>query len=268
MTLVAWPIMAGAITLDATNNVIRFKEGAATNNVTIPANTYFLSGDGSATDLIAAIKTQLDAFGATNTYTITLTFSSTSANPTASISIAQSGGATFQFLFADALTTFRAVHIGFTQVNTLDNTTTKVSTLSPRGLWVSDQPVKEIEPIKQRAVFANTAKSGKIKAGARSETWSLRSVAFENVHKLRTWFDVVSASDTEAAFDSFLDYVGDGKETRLYLADFEAAATTVTIGTLHFSGEISADSLEEFRPERLEPGVALYDFSIVMGKHL
>lgn len=268
MTLNAWPIFAGAIVIDASNNAIRFKEGASTVTVTVASGTYFILGDGTASDLLAAVKTAIDGAGATNTYGVTILFDRTAANVSAAISIARTvGAATFQFLWGDALTTFVAAYLGFTQVNTADSTATKVSTQSPRALWVSDQPYAALEPIKQRKVFANRAQSGIVKGGARTSTWQVKRLDMEAVSSFRT-NDGVDTGDTERTFDAFLDYVGDGKQCRLYLADFETSATSALIGTLTFTCEFSQESIEEFAPKRLEPGAALYDFSVTLWKHI
>ena len=68
----SYPVLLGAVVVvTGTNDRIRWREVATTNNATIAAGTYFLRGDGAADDLCLAIKTAIEAAGASaNTYSV------------------------------------------------------------------------------------------------------------------------------------------------------------------------------------------------------
>ena len=77
----SFPVLVGAVVLDATNNGLRIEEAASSAwSVTIPAGTYYLYEDGTDTTdgLINALTTALDAesasSGQTWTYTAAISF--------------------------------------------------------------------------------------------------------------------------------------------------------------------------------------------------
>jgi hypothetical protein len=167
---VSYPVILRAIVIDGTNNAINFREGANTAVAAITPGTYFLRGDGTADDLLAAIKagleTNVGARTSVNTYTVAITWSADPAAPTATVTITRASGAdTFQLLFATS-TTFDAGVIGFPQTDTALNASPKASTLSPSAAWASSDVYRELEPEDAQEGFAQRARSGVVAGGS------------------------------------------------------------------------------------------------------
>lgn len=253
------------ITITTANQGIRFKEGATTGTVTIPVGTYFLRGDGASDDICLALKTAFDGLVVGNVYTVALACSVDPAAIAATVTITQTGGAAFRILWADALTTFDEALLGFTDANTADSTAAKVGTLSPEALWVSPDVPEFYEPEDQYDISVQRARSGRVRALRRGGPYDVRRVSFQFLDSRRV-IDHDNTTDPAATFARFLEATSAGLR-------FEFHATTVsgtTLGALSSSTEIGAgwyfdeDTALGFAPERLQPGLALYAFTLTL----
>jgi hypothetical protein len=264
-----YPVFLQAVVIDSTNKAIRFKEGASTVTVSLTEGTYYLRGDGVTDDLLKAIKDAIDGAGATNTYTLAVAWSADPSAVPAVVTITQSGGATFQFLWADALTTFDEGLIGFTNVNTADNTTAKTSTLSPSAVWVGDGPHKEHEPIDRPIGFAKRSRAGKVRRGKTGTTRKDRRFAVSFVSAVRT-HEQFNTTDPERCFNRFLDRWRAGKPVEFHLADITAGFALGALSSTTEQGatyQLGGDGDDEFEPRRQSNAVQLYSWTLELWEN-
>lgn len=271
----SYPILLRAIVIDSTNKAIRFKEAAATVTLLLAEGTYYLRGDGSADDLLKILKTAIDAAGATNTYTVAVAWSADPSAVAAVITITQAGGATFQFLWADALTTFDPTLLGFARTNTADNTSAKTSTWSPAAAWVADGDYEEFEPIDRRIGYAERARSGKVRRGLTGMTRKDRRISFAFVDASRThemFADTVSAVlDVNRCFNVFLDRWCSGQPAELHLVDITSGFTLGALSSTTEQGDrwhVGDEGDADFTPERMSNAVQLYSWSLDLWGHV
>lgn len=252
--------MLGAIVLTPSNNVLRFTEGASTNNATIAAGTYYLRGDGAAGDLLPALKTALEGAGASaNTYTITVARSIDPAAAHTTITITRATGAdNFGVLWANTATTFDEALLGFSVDDTV-NANAKTSTKACAAGWVSNDIAREIEPVSERVVAVPRAASGRVQGvsrSARMQSWRL-GLAFVDERRMLVENALAGAQDT---LEGFLERFGAGASLELHEqptvtgTTLSALSSSTLVDVVHFS----EDALSRFEPVRLGPGVPLY----------
>ena len=269
--MTTYAALLGAITIDASNKAIRFKEGLVTQTVSLVEGVYFARGDGAADDLHLAAKTALEtntnAVGP-NTYTVSHALSINPAAPAAVTSIARAtGSSTFQILWADALTTFKPAWLGFTAVDTAEDALTKVSSRSPSSMWISSDIPESYEPADEYDVSVRRARSGRVRALRRGGTYDVRTVLFRFIDSRRA-LSSANTADPDATFSRFLRLNGDGKHFEFHGQTVSgttlgALSSSTRIGTAwHFDEETASG----FAPDRVERGLALYDFDVgLMG---
>lgn len=258
-------VLLQQVEITSSTNAIRVKEAATTSTLSIAAGSYYLRGDGEADDLCLALKTALETHAGTNTYNVTVAWSTDPASPAATVTIAIATGTnTFQILWADAATTFDEALIGFDNSNTADNTSAKTSTLSPLCAWVSPEAPEVCEEHPEYDASMARARSGRVRGLRRGGPYHILDLSFALCDSRRV-LRSDNTSDPAATFASFLEQVGDG-------TSFEVHQQTIT-GTAvdaldvysrrreywRFDEETSA----AFRPVRREPGLALYAWDLV-----
>jgi len=265
----SYPILLRAIVIDSTNKAIRFKEGATTATLSLAEGTYYLRGDGTADDLLKALKDTIDAAGATNTYTVAVAWSADPDGVSATITVTQTGGATFQFLWGDALTKFDPTLLGFARTNTADNTSAKTSTWSPSAAWVSDGVYKDLEPVDRPVGYAKRARSGRVRRGKTGTTRKDRTLTLSFVDGSRTherYADTVSSVvDSNRCFNVFLDSWRSGQPAELHLTPITSGFTlgALSSSTEHGAGwQVGGEGDDEFAPARESNAVALYRWTL------
>jgi hypothetical protein len=260
----SYPILLRAVVIDADNKAIRFKEGASTSTLSLAENTYYLRGDGTADDLLKAIKDAFDAAGATNTYTVAIAWSADPAGVSAVITITQTGGATFQILWADGATTFNPAWLGFADANTADSTAAKTSTLSPSLAWVSDGPYAENEPVDRPQGTVQRARSRRAKRTKTGNTGKDRVLGMSFVAAARTHQQFASGGDTARCFNTFLDELREGPPFELHLVGTTTGFTlaSTTSSTKQATLVLGEEGDAEFKPRRQSNGVQLYSFAV------
>lgn len=260
------PVLLHAVVIDSTNGGLRITEGANTSTTLIPAGTYYLRGDGTADDLLLAIKTAMETNTAprvsVNTYTVAVAWSTDPAAVSAVVTITRATGAdTFGVLWADALTTFDQALLGFAVSDTV-NASAKTSTKSPSAVWVCDGVYREYEPADAPQGYSKRARSGFVRQGKTGETHKDRGLVVSFVSAART-HEMHIAADPERAFNRFLDRWRAGRPAELHLA----TATGTVLGALSSSTESGAgwhlggDPEEKFDPPRTNLATASYSWS-------
>lgn len=268
-----YAVLSRYVTITASNNTIRIKEGSVTEDVTIAVGKWPLRGDGTTDDLgtkfCAALASNTNATNP-NTYSLTVTPSIDITAPSASTTIAAATGtSTFQILWAHANTTFDPAILGFDGTNTDDDALDKVSTLSPSALWVANDCMREIEPEQEYISAVSRAQSGRVRAIKRTGPLVSYRLGHDFIDVSRVWDDENTA-DPNAAFSLFLDATAGGSRFELYTPEvssgttLQAPSTSNKVGTSWHWEEGSAAS---FAPERMEPGMSLYSFDLRLLRH-
>lgn len=261
----SYPVLCGAVVLTSANNVLRFTEGASTNNATIATGTYYLRGNGAADDLALALKNALEAAGASaNTYTVSVSRSIDPAAIHTTVTITRATGAdSFGVLWADVASTFDETLLGFTANDTV-NGVAKTSTQAAAACWGSNDVAREIEPVSERIVAVPRAASGRVQGvtrSARMQSWRL-GLSFVDERRMLVENALAGAQDT---LEGFMERFGAGASLELHEQPTLLSATLLaglTGSTLVDVVHFSEDSLSRFEPTRIGPGVPLYSIDL------
>lgn len=261
----SYPVLLGAIVITSANRGIRFKEGATTATANLATGTYYLRGDGAAGDLLAALKTALEAATAsTNTYTITVARSIDTATAHTLVTITRATGAdNFQILWADALTTFDETLLGFT-ANTADNASAKTSTQACAAAWVSNDILRELEPYGDRMADVSRRGNGGVIGVSMSAHMTSWALGFAFVSEERMLLRRALAVDADT-LEGFVERFGAGAAFEIHEVGISSGTTlaAASSSTLVAVAHWSAESVQTFRPRRIGPGVPLYDLDMV-----
>jgi hypothetical protein len=261
----SYPVLLGAIVITSANRQIRIKEGANTNNAQLELGTWYLRGDGTATDFLTKLVTALqNANASINTYTATVSRNIDSNAAHTTITITRATGAdNFQILWADVATTFDETMLGFA-ANTADDALAKTSTQACAAGWVSNDILRELEPFGERVVSVPRKVNGAVVGVTRSAHMTSWSVGFAFVHEDRMLKRraLAVAGDT---LEGFIERFGAGAAFELHESPISAGVTlsalsaSTRVGVMHWS----EDTLGSFRPQRIGPGVPLYDLETI-----
>lgn len=256
-----YPLLRRAITITTANNAIRFREGATTATATVAPGVYFLRGTGGLLDaIVAALQ---NASASTNTYTATYTPSVVAAQPTGTVTISRATGAdTFQILGASASTTFPLHTIGVASVDTALDAAAKVSTLSPSGVWVSNDMLTTDEPDLTGEVFGEMpSRGGSLSAGALSDTWDRYRWAVAYVARRRVWQEANTA-DPNATWEAFWRRIRSAPVLELARID----PTTFAVTDLPNQWVADLATRQSVGPVRLGPGTPVYSWPMTFEK--
>jgi hypothetical protein len=256
-----YPLLRRAITITSSNNVIRFREGATTGSAVVAPGVYFLRGTGG---LLAAVLTALEAATASvNTYSVTLSVSVLAALPTGVVTITRLTGAdAFRIDGADVATTFPLHAIGFANVTDATTTAPKVSTLSPSGIWVSNDMLTTDEPDFTGEVFGEApSRGGALSAGAQSDAWERYRWAVAYVARRRVWQEA-NPTDPNATWEAFWRRIRSAPVLELARID------PTTFAVTDLPGQWVADlaTRQSVGPTRLGPGTPIYSWPMSFEK--
>lgn len=252
--------LLGAIVITATNRVVRLKEGAApTVSAQLTLGTFFLRGDGSASDFVKNLIDALTLAGAT--YTGAITFSVLAGTRTATLTI--TGSTAFQIGLGG--TTFDLTNIGLPAGTTASGTVLATS-LSPSTVWVSTEYNQELEPFSEKAISVRRAANGKTSGVERSARMFSYRLAFGFLPETRMLMRRNSADPT-GTLEGFIDKQGAGARFELHDVDVTAGTgllAALSPSTLVRMSVFSEETIKRFDPARVAPGTPLYRWSGVV----
>lgn len=253
-----YPLIRRAITITSTNNAIRIVEGVTAAVASITPGVYWLRASGTGS-LGLAIKAALEAATASaNTYGVTVTPSVLPAAATATVTISRLTGAD-AFGIGGALTTFPFHVLGFpTGFASAVDAAAKTSTLSPSGIWVSNDMLTVDEPDFTGEVFGeDPSRGGAVVAGAQSETWDRYRWAVAYVARRRVWQEANTA-DVNATWEAFWRRIRSGPVLELARLD------PLTLAMTDVAGQWVADieTRRSVGPVRLGPGTPIYSWPL------
>jgi hypothetical protein len=256
-----YPLLRRAITITSSNNVIRFREGATTADATVAPGVYFLR-DGS---LLDAVRVALEGAptGSANTYTVTLAVSVLASQATGVVTITRATGTdAFRIDGLDAATTFPLHAIGFENKTPSTTTVPKVSTLSPSGIWVSNDMLTTDEPDFTGEVFGETpSRGGSLSAGAQSDTWDRYRWAVAYVARKRVWQEA-NTDDPNATWEAFWRRIRSAPVLELARID----PTTFAVTDLPNQWVADLATRQNVGPTRLGPGTPIYSWPMTFEK--
>lgn len=279
-----YPVIRRAITITTANQGIRFREGATTATVNVPAGTYYLRETGTD-GILPAIVDAIEAQFGGNTYSfavlpnpLSTPIAATDANAIGSLA-RNSGSADFQLLGADALTTFPLDAIGFDEVNTALDANAKAATLSASGWWVGNDLLAVDEDAQSGEVFGDDpSRGGLVVAGAHSDVWQMRRWGVQYQLAARTWREY-TPTDRARSWSDFwgrwvrsgtvleLVRITNGTSTEYEEWDTVTAAFTTSPTTI---GKWVADKATRSNvgPIRKSAGTPLYAWPLVFQRWL
>lgn len=262
----SYPVLLGAIVITSANRQIRIKEGANTNNAQLALGTYYLRGDGAAGDFLPVLVTALQAanVGSANTYTATVSRNIDSSSPHTTITITRATGTdNFQILWANSQTTFDGLLLGFS-ASTADDALAKTSTQACAAGWASNDILRELEPFNERAVSVPRKVNGAVVGVTRSSQMTSWALGFAFVHEDRM-LKRRALAVTADTLEGFMDRFGPGAAFEMHETPLSAGTTlsalsaSTRVAVMHWS----EDTLSSFRPQRIGPGVPLYDLDTI-----
>lgn len=256
-----YPLLRRAITITSANNVIRFREGATTAAATVAPGVYFMR-DAS---LLDAVRVALEGAptGSINTYTVTHTVSVNPAQATGVVTIARTSGAdAYRIDGVDVATTFPLHAIGFENVTGSTTTANKVSTLSPSGIWVSNDMLTVDEPDITGEVFGETpSRGGSLSAGAQSDAWDRYRWAVAYVARKRVWQEA-NVADPNATWEAFWRRIRSAPVLELARID----PTTFAVTDLPNQWVADLATRQNVGPVRLGPGTPIYSWPMTFER--
>lgn len=267
-------VLGAEVTLDSTNNVIALDEGGVVASATIAAGTYFIIGDGTSDDLLAAIKTALDAaFAGGNTYSVAISRNINPAQRAASITITRTAGATaFRVRWLTAPTTFDVGLLGFAVEKGAADANPEEGTLTAAGVWIPSDRHEDLIPRAQWVRAAQEMASGDKDFVRRTARGKRRRLLIRRCDGRRVWEDTISA-DPRRSFERFVDLCGDGRRIDVHETSISSGFTLSALSTSTRKGAVGGWKLDEptgddFEPERARTGMDHWNFDIELAGYV
>ncbi len=258
------------------NDVIKLDENGSVASATIAPGTYFARGDGTASDLLAAIATALGAaFGGGNAYTVT----AVTAGAVASWCITPSAAsATFKVTRSSGSTTFRvrwnhgsanfpAALLGFTTEKGSADANPEYSTLSPSSCWVHNDRFIDLLPDMSAPRPEVEMASGGLEGVDRGDPSHTRRLLLELVDGRRMWAYRITA-DPDRSYSRFWQLARDGRQVEIHTVDLQTGSSTLldalTTSTRHISDTVTSwilagESAERIGATRVRTGMDHWD---------
>jgi hypothetical protein len=270
-----FPCLLGAIVIDSDNNTLILDEAGVDITCTIASGTYYLTGDGTASDILLAVKTALDGSASANTYTLDCsdgvddTWSRDTADTAVTVRVTRaSGGANFRVRWPNASTTFPSAALGFIAEKGAANSSAESGTRSPTHVWVGAGHIEDAPPRVSWDVRETPLGNGDTDIIRTGDKRSMRSIALPLQPSARLFVEDAGANLTESTLENFLDVCLDGRPVRFYRLTLAGTSSAVLLdnpsaalldGTYRL-GEGAATCLES--PARSGTGLAMFDISI------
>lgn len=254
------------ITLVSGANAIVINDGSGNHTVTITAGTYYISGDGTASDLLYQLKTAFDTASAAHcTWTVDL-----DASNKVQFHGDTSASGAWHVDFSSGSTTFDEAILGHTaaDLTAADHTAASCTYVSPY-VWYATEPVQSdtfMEP--HSPTVQNVAKSGRVWTVQEGEETETRLIVHAN-EPFYCAMPLTSATYTNRDWQSFWTYCNAGQSVRFYpdvtvTGAYVKHSTPKGYQTYVFDEATCTEPAES----RLAPGVALYSWTVGLRKYV
>ena len=140
----------------------------------------------------------------------------------------------------------------------------KTSTQACAAGWVSNDILRELEPFSERAVSVPRKVNGAVIGVTRSSQMTSWALRFAFVHEDRM-LKRRALAVTADALEGFMERFGPGAAFECHESPLSAGTTlsalsaSTRVAVMHWS----EDTLSSFRPQRIGPGVPLYDLDTI-----
>jgi hypothetical protein len=272
-----FPVLLGAVVIDASNRdiVLEYDDGALqVVTLSIPNDTYYVRGDGTASDLCKAFADTLTASASTNTFTCDVVTSTGAdswdtnpANVSAKVVVDTSAGSqNWRVRWNHASATFDPALFGFATEKGAANTTKEISTLSPSPVWVANDQIVDALPGAEWAAVGTRIASGDSPLVRRSDKFKTRDLLLQYIDGRRLWLEL-NTGDPTATLESFIELHNDGRKIELHEQALASSSVT-TLSALSSSTRkgvawrFSEESASSLRPTRRSLGLDLWDHTL------
>jgi len=256
-----------AVTVLAGYNAIVINDGSGNHTVSLTPGTYYISGDGTASDLLYRMKTDFDTASSGHcTWTIDL-----DTNHKVRFHGDTSNGGIWHVDFSSGSTTFDPLIVGsnaITDILGADHAATSCTYVSPYVWYSTYAPESDSLPIGNSPTAQSLAKSGRpwsVQQGAVTE----RRVVVHNWEPLEKTKPVVSTANTNKDFWTFWETACAGQTIRYYP---DVSVTTAYVEhsnpTGYYTAVFDEDTCRTFDPARYSSGVALYSWAVGLAKYV
>lgn len=250
--MTTFPILLGAIVIDAETNGVYLDESGIGIQCTIASGTYYLKGDGTSDDFLAALKTALEGGGA-NTYTVTVdsggapSWSRSTSSRAVTVTVSRAAGTdTFRVRWNHANTTFGSALIGFTTEKGAADANDESGTVSPTSVWVGDNYHEETRARPAWVVTEQELENGDVDVVRHSAKRSDRTLVLPTVADANLFTDDEAA--TNRSLETFLGVCGDGRPVQFHAQALQSGSSTLIddlssstlIGTYRLGSDASA----------------------------
>jgi hypothetical protein len=229
--MTTFPILLGAIVIDDERDGVYLDENGVGISCTLVHGTYYLTGDGTASDFCLALKTALEAGGA-NTYTVTIesggapTWSRSPAAVAGTVTVSRSAGAlTFRVRWNHVNTTFGSTLLGFVTEKGAADSNAESSTQSPLAVWVGDNYHEDVRDLPDWVVSEQELENGDVDIVRHSE------VRHDCVLDLPMCADanlfIADESVTNRSLEAFINENGDDKPMQLHTQNLQSGSSTL-----------------------------------------
>lgn len=252
------------------NDEIDFTEGGVPATAAITKGFYYLYGNGAVSDdLNKAIADAMTLISpGALTYSSSVAFNVfESVKPSSTFITTAAGITNIQILSTG---TFDLEIIGHPAGSPTATGTGITSTISCSRSWVSNQPSSvgfDAGPF-ERNTFEHATPDGTTYHFSAGDNFEFRGVGHQYVQDQRTF---ASYLNENYSFEEFWKIANDGRKIRV----FQQVASTVSgaipfLGSSALVGEytLTGDSLTRFNPQRVQPGLAAFGWSISLRKVL
>lgn len=275
---IRYPVLLGGVDINDDNKVIRMTEGASTVNLTIidpatgsaiPDGTrrqLFILGDATDDDLCEALRLTFNSHtNATspNTYEVNAAYSLDASAAGSTINVLrQTGSSSYGFLFGNAATTFDETLIGFSGDTAVDGSN-KTSSKSAGAAWCSPEVYRSFEPDESYDATVVRADGGQARVTRTAGPFKDKLLELRMIGSRRALRDD-NTSDPDATFAKFLERFGAGPRIRVITMPIDTGfaldiSDVVEVGSGWYFGP---DAAKRFKPTRVTPGLALYDWDV------
>lgn len=247
-----YPLYLQSITIRAgVNDVVVFNQTLGDISATIAPGTYYLRGNGTATDFAFALKFAMDSVAVGATFSVTPEFAIDGTQNEMQIFVSSG-----LFRFNLSTSTFDLSLLGFNAANEV-YASGQVGADGMDVAWVGNQPLSGRELQRASDVVQNITADGQAYTYVQQSALALRTLEHELIGADYTF-------GTGPSFERWWELARDGRP-------FEAHAQTATGGiidalspsTLFDTLVMAEDSCRAFTPARLSRGLALYSWALL-----
>lgn len=227
--------------------------------ITIPAGTYYIVGNNSATCLLYQIETAMNASALSRTYSVTLTMIAAASSDDRSFRVNMSASGSWTLTWG----TFDGTDLGYqADLTTPDVLDTYYAQQNPKGMWRNDDVTRSVDTVSRG--FGNQIQT----VGGPIYTHDRSGQGFEDLIIQFAFIPEAFAEPLEQTTNAKAKTLRrawrtwrDGRPVRIYKLELShtGVVQSLSLGVLVGTYCLAGDHIEGIKVERLAPGVPYYD---------